>query len=100
MHKKYAKQGLVVISVALDDIKEDPPSKDRAMKFLQAKGATFTNLLLDETTEVWQKQLRFIAPPCQYVFDRQGKWTQFHSDKEEIKHEVVDKLVIDLLGAK
>ena len=100
MHKKYAKQGLVVITVALDDLKEDPPAKDRALKFLEAKGATFTNLLLDETTEFWQKQLRFVAPPCQYVFSRQGKWTQFSSDKEEIKHADVEKLLVQLLGEK
>ena len=100
MHKKYAKDGLVVITVALDDIKEDPPSKDRALKFLQAKGATFTNLLLDETIEFWQKQLRFVAPPCQYVFSRQGKWTQYSSDKAEIKHENVEKLIVELLREK
>ena len=100
MHKKYAKQGLVVITVALDDLKEDPPAKDRALKFLEAKGATFTNLLLDETTEFWQKQLRFGAPPCQYVFSRQGKWPQYSSDKEEIKHADVEKLIVQLLGEK
>lgn len=100
MHKKYAKQGLVVISVALDDIREDPPARDRVLKFLQAKGATFTNLLLDETLEFWQKQFRFVAPPCQYVFSRQGKWTQYTSDKEEIKHEDVEKLIVQLLGEK
>ena len=100
MHKKYAKQGLVVITVALDDIKEDPPAKDRALKFLQAKGAAFTNLLLDEPVEFWQKQFRFVAPPCQYVFSRQGKWTQYASDKEEIKHDEVEKLIVQLLGEK
>ena len=100
MHKKYAKQGLVVVTVALDDIKEDPPAKDRALKFLQAKGAAFTNLLLDEPVEFWQKQFRFVAPPCQYVFSRQGKWTQYSSYKEEIKHEEVEKLIVQLLGEK
>jgi hypothetical protein len=100
MHHKYAKDGLVVLSVALDDIHEDPPSKDRALKFLNAKGATFTNLLLDEPVEFWQEKLRFIAPPCHYVFSRQGKWIQFTSDKKAIDHDAVEKLVVELLREK
>jgi len=97
MHQDYAKDGLVVMSVSLDPIKEDPASKERAFKFLQAKGATFTNLLLDEPVEVWSERLHFVAPPCQFVFNRQGKWTQFNGD---IKHDVVEKHVVDLLREK
>lgn len=102
MHHKYGKDGLVVISVALDDIrdKDDPDALKRVNEFLRAKKATFTNLLLDETTEFWQKQLRFIAPPCQFVFDRKGKWTQFIPAEAEIDQKVVEKLVVELLRQK
>jgi hypothetical protein len=101
MHKKYGQQGLTIITVCLDDLKELPEAKEAAPKILKSKGATaLTHLLLDEPLEFWQDKLRFIASPCIYVFDRQGRWTQFKSDKEEIKHEDVDKLVVRLLGAK
>ena len=63
MHEKYAKEGLVVISVALDDIKEEPEAKERALKFLKDKRANFTNLLLDEPIDFWQKKFEFVGPP-------------------------------------
>ncbi|MCS7045829.1 MAG: hypothetical protein NZO58_05690 [Gemmataceae bacterium] len=97
MHHKYAKDGLVVVSVALDDLKEDPGAKDRVLKFLKAQRATFTNLLLDEPFEFWSERLHFVAPPCQFVFSRQGKWTKFEG---AIKHEEVEKLVVELLREK
>jgi hypothetical protein len=97
MHQKYAKDGLVVMSVSLDPIQEDPASKDRAFKFLQAKGATFTNLLLDEPLEVWSERLHFVAPPCQFVFNKQGKWTKFEGGTA---NEVLEKAVAEALREK
>ena len=99
MHKKYGKDGLAVISVAIED-QEDPEAKNAALKVLKAKGATYTNLLLDESVKVWQDKLRFASTPCIYVFNRQGKWTQFKSDAEPIDHEAVEKLVVQLLREK
>jgi hypothetical protein len=96
MHEKLAKDGLVVVSVALDPLED----KDRALKFLQAKKATFTNVLLDEPLEFWQKKFEFVAPPALYVFSRQGKWTRFRSDEAEINYGAVDKLVSELLREK
>jgi hypothetical protein len=100
MHEKYAKDGLVVISVALDDIHEEPESKDRALKFLKDKKATFTNLLLDEPIDFWQKKFEFVGPPTVYVFNRQGKWIRFKADEADIDHEQIEKLVVEMLKAK
>jgi hypothetical protein len=72
MQEKYAKQGLVAISVSLDD-PNDKDAKDRVFKFLEKKKATFTNLILDEKPEVWQAKLKIDGPPCIFVFDREGK---------------------------
>jgi len=44
MHKKYGKDGLVCMSVSVDQLDD----KDKAHKFLKSKGATFANYLLDE----------------------------------------------------
>jgi len=75
MHKKYAKDGLVAISVSLDELKD----KEMALKFLQSKEAAFTNLLLNDTVN-WSEKLHFSAPPCYFVFNRQGKWVQFKAE--------------------
>ena len=101
LHKKLAKDGLVVISVAVDDIKDTPEAKDNVLKFLKAKGATFTNLLLDEPPELWQQKLHFTGPPSYFVFDRHGKWTHYKSEGvTEIDYAGMDRLVVELLKAK
>src|SRR5262249_37610099 len=50
LHRQYAGQGLVAVSVALDD-PADEKARERALKFLKAQQATFTNVLLDEQPE-------------------------------------------------
>jgi len=92
MHKKYAKDGLVAISVSLDELKD----KEVALKFLQSKDATFTNLLLNDTVN-WSEKLHFFAPPCYFVFNRQGKWVQFKAEDGEISYEDMEKRVREFL---
>ena len=99
MHKKHAKDGLAVISVCTDALENDDNKAD-TLKFLRAKEAHFTNLALDETADLWQEKLRFSAPPCYYVFSRQGKWTQFEPVDDGIDHHAVEKLVVELLREK
>ncbi len=98
MHKKYAKDGLVALSVSLDSLADDPQAKEHVLAFLRKQGATFTNLLLDEPLEFWEKKLRFAAPPCYYVFSRQGRWTMIQP--EEGDHDKVEKQVVELLREK
>ncbi|MGE3822233.1 MAG: TlpA disulfide reductase family protein, partial [Isosphaeraceae bacterium] len=47
MHHKYAKKGLAVASLSLDDI-SDPKALEEALAFLKEKKATFPNYLMDE----------------------------------------------------
>jgi thiol-disulfide isomerase/thioredoxin len=101
LHKKHEKDGLVVVSVALDDIKETPEAKDNVLKFLKAKGATFTNFLLDEPPETWQAKFRFAGPPSYFIFNRQGKWTHFKSEGvTAIDYTAMDRLILDSLKSK
>src|SRR5437868_10168938 len=78
MHKKYAKEGLAVVSVSLDPI-DDLASRDDALKFLKKAGAEFTNLYLEEPADFWQKKLGFPGPPCYFVFNMHGQWTKFEA---------------------
>jgi hypothetical protein len=116
MHKKYAKDGLVAITLNLDPLSEGEGADDksrsaditaRALKFLREKGATGVNLLLDAPTEFWQEKFGFAAPPTLFVFDRQGRWVRFKSDDDSLKVDAkthhypeVEALVRKLLAEK
>ena len=92
MHNKYAKDGLAALSVSLDDPR-DEKAQQRVIEFLRKQKATFTNLVLDEKTEVWQEKLKFDGPPCVFVFNREGKWKKFESPD----YAEVEKYAVELL---
>jgi thiol-disulfide isomerase/thioredoxin len=97
MHRQYGDQGLVALSVALDD-PADEKAKARALKFLTAQKATFTNVLLDEQPEVWQKKLEVDGPPVVYVFGRSGKLEKKFAD--EVNYREIEELAVRLLKEK
>jgi hypothetical protein len=103
MHHKYAKDGLVVVSVSIDAIDEDnPPPKvtGEVRKFLQRFKAPFGALILDEPVEVQQKRLHFAAAPCAFVFNRSGQWTQFAGDRNEFDDKKIEERVRQALQEK
>ena len=63
MHSKYGKDGFAAISVSLDDPNEKG-NKEKVVKFLESKKATFTNLILNEKAEDWQAKLKIDGPPA------------------------------------
>jgi thiol-disulfide isomerase/thioredoxin len=95
LHQKAAKDGMVAISVSLDDLSEDG-AKDKVLKFLQKQQSTMTNVILDEKPEVWQKNLKIDGPPLVMVFNREGKLEQKFRDAD-VDYAVIEKLVTDLL---
>lgn len=72
MHHKYAKDGLAVVSLSLDDISA-PKDIAQAEKFLKEKKATFTNVLLDEELGVGFEKLDINAIPAVFLFGPDGK---------------------------
>lgn len=97
MHKKYAKDGFSAMSVSLDDPNEKG-AKEKVLKFLESKNATFTNLILNAKPEIWQEKLDFDGPPAVFVFGRDGKIAK--TFKDGVKYEDVEKLVVELLKKK
>jgi hypothetical protein len=94
MHHKYARDGLVCTSVAVDD-KDD---LDKDLKFLRDQKAEFASYLIDEPAEVWQKKLDVAAPPAVIVFGRDGKRVKtFTSEEGPVTYGDVEKLVAPLL---
>lgn len=102
--KKYAKDGLVSISVSLDkaDRDETPAQmKGRVLKLLEKLGSTIPNVILAESDKLVADKLRIGPIPCVYVFNRQGKWTKFGGDgKSVVNPPEVEKLVVELLQEK
>jgi hypothetical protein len=57
-------------------------------------------VILDEPAEFIQEKLHYVLSPCMFVFNRDGKWTQFNSDDgNKIDYAVVEKLVVESLKA-
>jgi hypothetical protein len=96
MHHKYAKDGLVCISVSVDEAENG----QKTLAFLNKQGATFTNYLVDEPTEVWQKRLDVGFPPSVIVIDRDGKRVKRFTADETFTYEDVEKVVAPLLKQK
>jgi hypothetical protein len=98
MQKKYAAQGLSAVSVSVDEDVKKAEVQEKILKFLQSQKATFTNLILDEEPQVWQKKLRFDGAPCVFVFNQDGKIAkQF---KDDFTYDDVEKTVKSLLEKK
>lgn len=97
MHKDLVKEGLVVITLSVDELE----NKKAALDFLVKNKAEFQNFLLEDSDankEKWEKKLEHTAPPYLHVFDRSGKKVKtFDGDA---KQEDEDKFIQELLKAK
>jgi hypothetical protein len=96
MHKELAKEGLVVITLSVDE--ED--NEKTALEFLQKMKAAFPNYILndkDEAKDNLQKTLQHKLPPIYHVFDRTGKKIKTF---EEVQEDEFGKYVKDLLKQK
>jgi thiol-disulfide isomerase/thioredoxin len=95
LQRKYAKEGLVVVAVSVDDV-EDPEARDRTKAFLQQQQSTCRNLLLAEKPEVWVEKLKMNSIPTMFLFDRQGRlinrWTGNEIDLPAIERRIVELL--------
>lgn len=69
LHRKYAADGLVCLSVSVDEEK----TAAKALEFLQKQKATFGNYRLDEETDFWQEKWDLKGIPAVFVFDRDGR---------------------------
>jgi hypothetical protein len=86
-HNKYSGAGLVILSVHLDKpgTREEARRKaeKNALEFLKRNKAGYTNLILDEPYESWEKKLKEPGTPIIYLFDRQNRTVGKYTDAEE-----------------
>jgi hypothetical protein len=95
MHKKYGGDGLVAVSVALDNPK-DQKIRARVDTFLQQKQASFTNLIAEGDPDDWYNRLKIGAVPCVFVFDRDNHRAKKLSG-EEVDYKIVESEVEKLI---
>jgi len=82
LHQKYAAQGLVALTVATDDPRNEKV-KASLLKFLTAQKATMTNLIIEEPLEEWAPKVGLAKVPCVFVFNRAGKYRRFDAERIE-----------------
>lgn len=104
MHEKYARKGLAVVSLALDDV-SDPKAIAEAKRFLAEKEtkSVITNYLMDEEFGVGFEKLGINAIPAVFLYGPDGKevkrYTMDDAEKQ-FTYEQVEKEVAALLDAK
>ncbi len=102
MHHKYADQGLVAVSLSLDEA-DSPKKVAAATAFLKAKKAVFTNLILDEKMDDAFEKLDIGAIPAVFLYTPDGKLLKrFTLDDVDnlFTYEQVEAFVKDYLGGK
>jgi len=82
LRQKYARQGLTVVTVSIDDISSDPGVRERVYSFLQQQQATSRNFILAEKPEVWISKLKMNSVPTMFLFDKQGRLINRYTGNE------------------
>ena len=98
LHRKYANQGLTVVSVSVDDV-ADADVRERVKTFLIQQNATCRNLLLAESPDVWVPKLKVKSVPAMILFDRQGRMIN-RWDGNGVDLPVIEKRAVELLEAR
>jgi len=96
LHQRYAKDGVVCMSVSLDE----PKQHDTALTFLKSQKATFPNYLLDEGEAGWDK-LDLKGIPVVFVYGREGKLARKFTNDDpdnQFTYADVEKFVQDMIG--
>jgi thiol-disulfide isomerase/thioredoxin len=103
LHDERAKDGVVCISVSVDE----KDNREAALKYLQKQKATMANYWLDETPEVWGGKWKVKAVPVVFVFDKEGKPARKFSNDvvdpnkpDGFTYEDVNKVVNELLKGR
>ncbi len=101
MQQKHGDKGLVVISVSLDDAK-DEERVEGANKLLTRWKSPLRNLILDDPTDAWTKKLDYVGLPFYYVFDRQGKWVRYRGIdyKDGVPYDELESVAVRMLSEK
>jgi thiol-disulfide isomerase/thioredoxin len=102
MYRKYASKGRAVISLSLDD-PTDKVAVAEAERFLKAKKAICTNVLLDENFGDGFDKLKISAIPAVFLYGPDGKEVKrftLDDPNNQFTYDDVEKTIVALLDAK
>jgi hypothetical protein len=96
MQKKLGKEGLVVMTLNVD---EDEKQRNDGIKYMEKLKVPFTNWFLapGEKRDEWDIKLNLGQFPCWFLYDREGKQIEQLSG---VEHEVLDQKVQEILSRK
>jgi hypothetical protein len=95
MHKKYAGDGFVAMSVSLDNAK-DKEIRVEVDAFLTKNQADFTNVILEAPMEEWQEKLKIDSYPCVFIFNRDNRIVR-KLVGEQVDYKAIEAEVVKLL---
>ena len=98
LHKKYADQGLVCMS--LDVLPDEIPEKDKVLAFLTKQGASFPNFIVKDTDSnlvAWQARHDAEWTPSIVLFGRNGEWIK---TPKNVTAEELETIVKEVLNGK
>ena len=86
LHKKYGPEQLACISLSFDfeGLGKPEEVEPGVLKFLRSQGATFTNLLSSEESDVLYRKFKLAAVPAVFVYDQSGQLAK-RFDNEQAK---------------
>lgn len=98
MHRDHARNGLVCVSVCVDE----PKDRAAALKFLRKQEATFANYLLDEDTTTWQDHWDLKGIPAVFLYRDGKRIARFDCDDpdNQFTYADVEKTVRRLLAKR
>ena len=98
LHNAHASEGLICMSVDIEMSENE--KKDKVLEFLKEKGATFSNVIIDDTEaarDAWQERNDANATPSYVVYNRKGERVPV---SQSIKSEEMQTLMKKLLAEK
>jgi thiol-disulfide isomerase/thioredoxin len=98
LNTKYKQDGLLAISVSLDDPANEA-LRPKILSFLERQKADqLTNVQMDDTWDLVTQKLDINGIPCVYVFNQDGRIAGKWSDKtKEADYGEIEKMVAELL---
>ena len=104
-HKTYADKGLVCVSVCMEKMSNPKAyDKDKIVKFLKDKGATFPNFIVAEPVEDDKALTKLLGDfgliPYMALFDRNGRRVWTSDETPSLADEELDKKIESLLADK
>ncbi|HEY7328852.1 MAG TPA: hypothetical protein VH592_14510 [Gemmataceae bacterium] len=96
MHKKYADQGLVAVSLSLDN-PSDAKTRAQVDAFLKRNEATMINLMVEGDPDDWYTKFNVGGLPLVFVFDRENRRVKKLVGGDQVDYKTIEAEVAKML---